>query len=524
MLKKTIFRVLPAVCMICCCIAAEDARAQQNVGIGITTPNASAVLDLTATDKGMLVPRLTSLQRNAIAAPAMGLLVYDTDFDQFWYFDGVHWQPIVSVGLTGPTGPAGIQGPAGVAGPTGITGPTGATGPTGTTGAMGAIGPVGPMGPQGAQGLQGIPGPAGATGPVGATGPMGPIGLTGATGPTGMVGPVGPVGPTGPSWTLSTLAYNINGTLSLNGTTGSGGPLTTTSGAWLTTGNFGMNALTHYIGTNNAAPLTFKTSSTERSRVLSTGEWLVNSTTLIAPANSGDPFSSFVTAANNNWAINGVNTSTTGGSLYGQNTNTANGYNAFEGVTCGTYSGVYGLHITASGEGYGGYFATNSNDNFAYGAYCKAPIVTYALYVNGDAFASGDYYMASDRRLKEKVEPLKGSLDRLMQLNGYSYEFRKDLAEKYGLATGPRLGLMADELRQVFPDLTKNSTLTSASVKGVREKNTAEHLEVVTVNYIGLIPVIIEALKEQQQMIRGLEQANTRLEQRLQLIEEAMKK
>ena len=48
-------------------------------GIGTTTPNASAKLEVAATDKGFLVPRMTAAQRTAIPSPANGLLVYQTD-------------------------------------------------------------------------------------------------------------------------------------------------------------------------------------------------------------------------------------------------------------------------------------------------------------------------------------------------------------------------------------------------------------------------------------------------------------
>jgi len=48
-------------------------------GIGTTTPNASAKLEIAATDKGLLIPRMTSTQRGNIASPANGLLVYQTD-------------------------------------------------------------------------------------------------------------------------------------------------------------------------------------------------------------------------------------------------------------------------------------------------------------------------------------------------------------------------------------------------------------------------------------------------------------
>jgi hypothetical protein len=48
-------------------------------GIGTTTPNTSAKLEVAATDKGFLLPRMTAAQRTAIATPANGLLVYQTD-------------------------------------------------------------------------------------------------------------------------------------------------------------------------------------------------------------------------------------------------------------------------------------------------------------------------------------------------------------------------------------------------------------------------------------------------------------
>jgi hypothetical protein len=53
--------------------------AQQNVGIGTSSPNASAVLDITSSTKGVLIPRMTEDRRNAISNPAQGLLIYQTD-------------------------------------------------------------------------------------------------------------------------------------------------------------------------------------------------------------------------------------------------------------------------------------------------------------------------------------------------------------------------------------------------------------------------------------------------------------
>ena len=48
-------------------------------GIGTTTPDASAKLDISSTNKGLLAPRMTAAQKTAISLPANGLLIYQTD-------------------------------------------------------------------------------------------------------------------------------------------------------------------------------------------------------------------------------------------------------------------------------------------------------------------------------------------------------------------------------------------------------------------------------------------------------------
>lgn len=63
---------------------------------GGTTAIPSAGIALTSTTQGFLVPRMTTVQRNAIAAPATGLLIYNTSTSLFSYWDGVTWQNIDS--------------------------------------------------------------------------------------------------------------------------------------------------------------------------------------------------------------------------------------------------------------------------------------------------------------------------------------------------------------------------------------------------------------------------------------------
>lgn len=66
---------------------------QAQVGFNNNNPDPSAILDLTANDKGLLVPRMTTAQREALTSnsPARSLLVFDTTEGRFYYFDGGQW-------------------------------------------------------------------------------------------------------------------------------------------------------------------------------------------------------------------------------------------------------------------------------------------------------------------------------------------------------------------------------------------------------------------------------------------------
>jgi hypothetical protein len=61
----------------------------------------SAILDVKSVNKGMLAPRMTTAQRTAIATPAAGLLVYDTDTNSFWYYNGSAWSNLSASGIGG---------------------------------------------------------------------------------------------------------------------------------------------------------------------------------------------------------------------------------------------------------------------------------------------------------------------------------------------------------------------------------------------------------------------------------------
>jgi hypothetical protein len=84
------------------------------IGIGTMSPDASSILDVSSSNKGVLFPRMTSVERNGISNPAVGLIIYNTDEkrieNNIGTLVGPIWEAFGKTGLTGlqgPTGPAG---------------------------------------------------------------------------------------------------------------------------------------------------------------------------------------------------------------------------------------------------------------------------------------------------------------------------------------------------------------------------------------------------------------------------------
>lgn len=76
-------------------------NAQNNVAINETgaSGDASSILDVSSTNKGFLAPRMTTAQRNAIASPANGLIIYNTTCNDINYYNGSQW---IAMSLTTP--------------------------------------------------------------------------------------------------------------------------------------------------------------------------------------------------------------------------------------------------------------------------------------------------------------------------------------------------------------------------------------------------------------------------------------
>ena len=86
--------------LFCCCTVYG-----QNVGIGTATPNASAKVDISSTNKGFLPPRMTMAQRDSIQNPAAGLVIWCTNCDEMQVYNGIIWKNFSGTSASGTTIP-----------------------------------------------------------------------------------------------------------------------------------------------------------------------------------------------------------------------------------------------------------------------------------------------------------------------------------------------------------------------------------------------------------------------------------
>jgi hypothetical protein len=103
-MKHTLHKA--ALILVTALVASYSGYSQdKNVGIGTTTPDKSSILDISSSNKGFLMPRMTLMQRNNIKDPAEGLIVFQTDISAgFYYYNGTGWQSMEAKSVTGTDG------------------------------------------------------------------------------------------------------------------------------------------------------------------------------------------------------------------------------------------------------------------------------------------------------------------------------------------------------------------------------------------------------------------------------------
>jgi hypothetical protein len=232
-------KFLAVLAFYCLFLGVSDALAQAgSVGIGTETPNDKTVLDIFSDSKGLLIPRLTQVQRDALQAPGTnnttinGLLIFNVTAQRFNFWLTNQWLDVSN----------GAMGPQGVAGPAGMPG---------------LAGPAGPAGPPGAPGMPGPKGTDGATWVSGSGTPAASEGLLNDLYLDAITGDV--YKKTTAGWVVTA---NIKGPI---------GP--TPDNVWLKNGNTGTTAGTSgdFIGTRDSKDFVVATNIVERMRVTAGG-------------------------------------------------------------------------------------------------------------------------------------------------------------------------------------------------------------------------------------------------------------
>jgi len=100
MLKKYLFASLATVLLS---LISFPLIYAQGIGINETgaAPDPSAILDASSIDKGFLFPRMTTVERNNISSPALGLQVFDTNTNSIWFFNGSQWESLSKSSIYG---------------------------------------------------------------------------------------------------------------------------------------------------------------------------------------------------------------------------------------------------------------------------------------------------------------------------------------------------------------------------------------------------------------------------------------
>lgn len=122
----------------------------------------------------------------------------------------------------------------------------------------------------------------------------------------------------------------------------------------------------------------------------------------------------------------------------------------------------------------------------------------FSIQGNGNAVLAGTLTQSSDKRLKTNIQPLNNSLSNILQINGYSYNWKNDLKKD----SKTQIGFIAQEVEEIFPEVV---TTDEAGMKSVAYQN--------------LVPVLVEALKEQQKQINDLKNLNLKYESKVDFLE-----
>ena len=194
----------------------------------------------------------------------------------------------------------------------------------------------------------------------------------------------------------------------------------------------------------------------------------------------------------------------------GQNTaiqNTGGNYNTFIGAMAGEHNSDGSKNVFIGYQA-GGQNTTGSNLLFIDNSNTDAPLIwgnfttgSEEVIINGDLTCTGTISPPSDIKFKSNIKPLSHVLNKLKLINGVYFNWRKDEYPDMVFSRGRQIGVIAQELEKVYPELVRTTS------KGYK-----------TVDYMKLTAILIEAVKEQQQVIEELENKNIKFKNEIEKI------
>ncbi len=171
--------------------------------------------------------------------------------------------------------------------------------------------------------------------------------------------------------------------------------------------------------------------------------------------------------------------------------------------------GVYGSASGSTGVGdrYGVYgYAYGGGTNIGVYGYAHTSVGTsYAGYFVGRVHATS-FTTTSDRKFKTDIKPLTSALTQLQKLRPTTYRYMTKEYKQMNLPEGKQMGLVADEVKQVFPNLVEQA-VHPAQYDEETLKEISPEVKFEGVNYQGLIPVLVASVQEQQQQLEEKDRA-----------------
>lgn len=268
---------------------------------------------------------------------------------------------------------------------------------------------------------------------------------------------------------------------------------------------------------------------------LSTHQFFIDASTNEIGINTSNPSAQFEMVNRPNFSFESLakftNDFNQGNALLVENENASNNYPALAGVTnyTGTNSflvpGVLGLarstSLTHEAIGVRG-FANGRDGTGVRGSRQTTGSAGWGGTFYNDLGYTGFFGTVSDRKTKKDIVPIQDALHTIKQLNPVSYYFDLEKYPTMGLSETKEYGLIAQEVREILPEITREKSLsTKATVEVKLDQPSESGAENFTVlDYTRLIPILAKGMQEQQEIIEDQEARIKALESKLdQLLE-----